>query len=131
LFETIIERTGKYLKKLTVNEGDVLFVKGEANSDLFFINRGQIAILNNNIDGQKRRVRTLGAWSIIGEIGSYLGYHASYDAMVVKKGVVYKLSTEARKKLETEDPTLMAEVNKLVIQMLGRQLLKTSRVTEV
>ena len=130
LFETVVEKTKQYLEKLTVSEGDFLFTQGEESSDLFFISRGQVALLKNEGDGQKSRIRTLGPWSITGELGSFLGYHSSYDAVVVKEGVVYKLSSANRKKLETEDPSLTADLHKLVIQMLGGQLLRTSRVAD-
>ena len=130
LFETVVEKTKQYLEKLTVSEGDFLFTQGEESSDLFFISRGQVALLKNEGDGQRSRIRTLGPWSITGELGSFLGYHSSYDAVVVKEGVVYKLSSANRKKLETEDPALTADLHKLVIQMLGGQLLRTSRVAD-
>jgi hypothetical protein len=73
----------------------------------------------------------LGPWSITGELGSFLGHHSSHDAVVVKKGLVYKLSAVGRAKLESEDPSLTADLHKLVIQILGGQLLKTSQVADV
>jgi CRP-like cAMP-binding protein len=99
--------------------------------DLFFINRGQVEQFKEDGDGQKSRSRTLGPWSITGELGSFLGHHSSHDAVVVKKGLVYKLSAVGRAKLESEDPSLTADLHKLVIQILGGQLLKTSWVADV
>jgi SulP family sulfate permease len=130
LFETVVKKTEQYLEKLTVNEGDFLYTQGDENSDLFFINRGQVALLKKESDGQKSRIRTLGPWSITGELGSFLGYHSSYDAVVVKEGVIYKLSAAERVKLELEDPLLTTDLHKLVIQMLGGQLLKTTRIAD-
>lgn len=131
LFETVVEKAGQYMDKLSVSVEDKLFSQGDDNKDLFFISRGQVALQKEDNDGQKHRVRTLGPWSITGELGSFLGYHSSHDATVMKAGVVYKLPAKSREKLETDDPQLAADLHKLVIQVLGGQLLKTSRVSEV
>ena len=130
LYEPVLEKSWGYTEKITVNDGDVLYRQGEASTDLYFISRGQVALLEGDGDGRQRRVRTLGPWSITGELGAFLSYHASHDAVVVKEGVIYKLSAEARKKLEIEDQSLTADLHKLMIQILGGQLLKTSRVAE-
>ena len=130
LFETVLERTSSYTEKIEVIEDEVLYKQGDANSDLYFISRGQVALLESAGEGQQRRVRTLGPWSITGELGAFLGYHSSHDAVVTKKGVIYKLPASALKKLEKDDKALTADLHKLIIQVLGGQLSKSSRVTE-
>jgi len=81
----VVKKTGQYTEKLPIHYGDVLYKQGEANSDLFFISRGQVVLLETGCEGQQRRVRTLGAWSIIGELGAFLGCHASHEAIVTPK----------------------------------------------
>lgn len=130
LFETVLEKAGKYVEKRSVEEGDVLYKQGEENSDLFFISRGQVVLFEPEGESQKQGVRTLGPWSITGELGAFLGYHASHDAVVTKNGVVYKLSASEREKLENENQSLMVDLHKLIIQVLGGQLLKNSGVTD-
>ncbi len=128
LFETIVEKTEQYSERLQVHEGDVLYKQGEINDDLFFISRGQVVLLETEGERQQRRIRTLGPWSIIGELGAFMGFHASHDAVVVKSGIVYKLSAAARQIIEKEDLALSGDLHKLIIQVLGGQLLKTYRV---
>jgi len=130
LFETVLERASRYTDKISVNENEVLYKQGDDNSDLYFISRGQVALLESEGEGHQRRVRTLGPWSITGELGAFLGYHSSHDAVVTKKGVIYKLPASALKELENDDKALTADLHKLIIQVLGGQLSKTSRVTE-
>ena len=100
LFETVLERTSSYTEKIEVIEDEVLYKQGDANSDLYFISRGQVALLESEGEGHQRRVRTLGPWSITGELGAFLGYHSSHDAVVTRKGVIYKLPASALKELE-------------------------------
>jgi len=127
MFETLTERMQAYLDKLEVSVGDYLYRQNEISTDVFFIVRGQVTLSGTNIEGTSFRFRTLGPWTITGEIGSFLGYHAPYDAAVEKTGLIYKLSAENRKKMEAEDRALTSELQRLIITMLGAQLMKTTR----
>jgi SulP family sulfate permease len=127
MFETLTERMKKYLEPLELSQGDYLFHQKEISNDVYFVMRGQITLSRMNKEGESFRIRTLGPWTITGEIGAFLGYHAPYDARVEKSGLIYRLTAEKRKQLEAEDPSLAAELQKLIITMLGVQLMKTTR----
>jgi SulP family sulfate permease len=127
MFETLTERMKKYLEPLELSQGDYLFHQKEISNDVYFVMRGQITLSRMNQAGDSFRIRTLGPWTITGEIGAFLGYHAPYDARVEKQGLIYRLTAEKRKQLEAEDPALAAELQKLIITMLGVQLMKTTR----
>lgn len=130
MFETLIERMKGYLEKMEVSTGHHLYRQNEITSDVYFISRGRVTLSRKNREDIPLRIRTLGPWTITGEIGAYLGYHAPYDARVEKEGLIYKLTAENRKKLETEDPSLAAQLQKLIITMLGVQLMKTTQTVE-
>ena len=127
MFETLIERAQSYLDTLDVSVGDYLYRQKEVSTDVYFVVRGQITLVRTNAEGLSFRIRTLGPWTLTGEIGAFLGYHAPYDAAVEKAGLIYRLTAENRKKLEAEDAVLAAELQKLIITMLGSQLMKTTR----
>jgi SulP family sulfate permease len=127
MFETLIERMQAYLDKIELSAGDYLYRRKDISTDVFFIVRGQVTLTGTNLEGTNYRFRTLGPWTLTGEIGAFLGYHAPYDAAVEKAGLVYKLSAENRKKLEAEDAALAFDLQRLIITMLGSQLMKTTR----
>ena len=127
MFETLIERMQSYLDTLDVKAGDYLYRQKEVSTDVYFIVRGQVTLVRKNPEGASFRFRTLGPWTLTGEIGSFLGYHAPYDAAVEKAGLIFKLSAENRKKLEADDAALATDLQKLIITMLGSQLMKTTR----
>jgi SulP family sulfate permease len=127
MFETLIERMQVYLETLEISVGEYLYPQNEISTDIYFIVRGQVTLAGTNIEGKSFRFRTLGPWTITGEIGAFLGYHAPYDAVLEKTGLIYKLTAEKRKELEVEDTSLAAELQKLIITMLGSQLMKTTR----
>jgi SulP family sulfate permease len=127
MFETLIERMQAYLDKLEVSAGDHLYRQDEISTDVYFIVRGQVTLVGTNLEGTSYRFRTLGPWTLTGEIGAFLGYHAPYDAAVEKVGLIYRLTAENREKLEAEDPALASDLQRLIITMLGSQLMKTTR----
>lgn len=127
MFETLIERMQDYLETLEISVGDYLYSQEEISTDIYFIVRGQVTLTGTSIEGKSIRFRTLGPWTVTGEIGSFLGYHAPYDAVAEKVGLIYKLTAEKRKKLEAENPALAADLQKLIITMLGSQLMKTTQ----
>ncbi len=126
-FEELVDKMKPYLEGLKITEGEHLFKQRDTCRDLFFIMRGTINLIGESRQGITTRIRTLGPWTVTGEIGAFSGYHAPYSAIAEKEGLVYKLSEENRKQMESENPELLTEFQRLIIIMLGNQLMKTSR----
>ena len=84
-------------------------------------------LIGESRQGTMTRIRTLGPWTVTGEIGTFSGYHAPYSALAEKDGLVCRLSEENRKQMESENPELAAEFHRLIIIMIGNQLMKASR----
>ena len=127
MFETLIERMQGYLEEVDVSPGDHLYRQDDISTDVYFIVRGQVTLAGTNLEGASYRFRTLGPWTLTGEVGAFLGYHAPYDAAVEKAGLIYRLTAENRQKIEAEDAALASELQRLIITMLGSQLMKTTR----
>jgi SulP family sulfate permease len=127
-FEIIVNKMESYLTKVPIKTGEYLYKQKEICKDIFFIMRGQVTLSRKNRQGESTRLRTLGPWTITGEPGAFLDYRAPYDAEVVKDGHILKLDAESRNQLEIDNPELSSEFQKLIIVMLGNQLMKTSRM---
>ncbi len=84
MFENIIDRMKPYLDQKPVAAGEYLYKQSELCSDVFFIQRGQVTLSKKNRQNQTTRLRTLGPWTITGEIGAYLDHITPYDAIVAK-----------------------------------------------
>jgi SulP family sulfate permease len=126
-FEELVEKMKPYLVEMKVAAGEHLFKQRDTNRDLFFIVRGAVNLIGESRQGITTRIRTLGPWTVTGEIGAFSGYHAPYSAMAEKEGLVYRLSEENRKQMESENSKLAAEFHRLIIIMIGNQLMKASR----
>ena len=127
-FESIVGKMESYLKKVSISTGEYLYRQKEICKDVFFIMRGQVTLSRKNRQGESTRLRTLGPWTITGELGAFIDHRAPYDAEVVKDGHAFKLDAESRNQLEIDNPELASEFQKLIIIMLGNQLMKTSRM---
>jgi SulP family sulfate permease len=125
-FEELVDRMKPYLEELKVSEGEHLFKQRDTGRDLFFIMRGTINLIGESRQGIATRIRTLGPWTITGEVGAFSGYHAPYSAIVEKEGLVSRLSEENREQMESENPELAAEFHRLIIIIISNQLTKTS-----
>ena len=121
LFERVLEGLQGYVDLVQAKEGDFLYRQDEPNSDLFFILRGNVS-LRHESDGAVSRVSTLGPWSVTNELGSFLGYPPPFSAKIVEPGEIYKLTTEARERLDTEAPALVRELRSLIIRQMGGRL---------
>lgn len=124
-FESIVDEMFPYLIKTEIKVGEYLFRQNEICKDIFFIMRGQISLLRKNIHGTVR-LQTLGPWNIVGEPGAFADRPMLYDAEVVKAGYVFRLTNANRDKLIQENLKLASEFQKLIITMLGNQLMKMS-----
>ncbi len=126
-FEELVDKMKPYLEELKVNEGEHLFKQRDTCRDLFFIMRGAVNLIGESRQGITTRIRTLGPWTVTGEIGAFSGYHAPYSAIAEREGLLYRLSEENRKQMESENPEVAAEFQRLIIILLGNQLVKISR----
>jgi SulP family sulfate permease len=125
-FEELVDKMKPYLEELKVNEGEHLFKQRDTCRDLFFIMRGAVNLIGESRQGITTRIRTLGPWTVTGEIGAFSGYHAPYSAIAEREGLLYRLSEENRKQMESENPEVAAEFQRLIIILLGNQLMKIS-----
>jgi SulP family sulfate permease len=126
-FEELVDKMKPYLEELKVTEGEHLFKQRDTCRDLFFIMRGAVNLIGESRQGTMARIRTLGPWTVTGETGAFSGYHAPFSAIVEKEGLVYRLNEENRKQMESENSELAVEFHRLIIIMIGNQLMKASR----
>ncbi|THB65158.1 MAG: STAS domain-containing protein [Desulfovibrio sp.] len=122
LFENVVERLEPYLTEVPLAEGQVLFEQDDKNTDLYFIMRGQVTLSLDTGRTKLVRARSLGPWTLAGELGFFLGFHSQHTATVDAEGMAYVLSKEQLSRLEYEAPKLAHDFQKLVIRLLGRQL---------
>ncbi len=117
----------KYLKREEFEEGSYLLRQGNPPVGLYFIESGQVTAQLEETDGQIVRLRKMGAGTVVGEMGVYLGIPATASVVTNQKCVVLFLSLENLRRMEEMDPAIAAIFHKFIARVLGDRLAHTNR----
>ena len=122
-----IQRLLTFMQCIEAAPGTVLLREGQEVDNLYFVEAGQIVVQTLAGTGQVKELRILKPGTVIGEIGMYTGHTASATVVVQETAVLYTLSAQNFKRMESEDPTLAFAIHRLIAGMLGRKLSQTSQ----
>jgi sulfate permease, SulP family len=100
----------------------VLIKRGEAGDALYFVERGEVSVMVRLENGQRKRLRTLGAGSLVGEMALYSGQPRSADVVAETPCRAYRLSAERFARLEREDPAVVIQFHSFVVKLLAKRL---------
>lgn len=119
----LIPRLLKSLERLEVNKGFVLFEQNAPSENLYFVESGEItAFLQIQPTQSRKRLRTMGAGTVIGEMGLFLGTKRSATVIAEKSSVLYCLSAQSLKAIEDTDLELACVLHKFFVCLLSRRL---------
>jgi SulP family sulfate permease len=99
-----------------------LIRRGDPGDALYFVERGEISVLVTLRDQQKKRVRTLGAGTVVGEMALYSGQPRSADVVAETPCRVRRLSAERFARLEREHPSVAIQFHSFVVRLLSLRL---------
>jgi len=110
------------LQLQTLEPGEMLFSQGEPYNGLYFLEAGQINILQQSPQGYRRVLRTHQAGIVIGEMGLYNQASRSASACAETTCRLYWLSSRAFESMERDQPALAAAFHRMVVQQLAERL---------
>jgi SulP family sulfate permease len=112
--DEIARRLVRYFTPQKIPAGAVLATQGERTRDLFLIEQGQIRAQLQTAHGESIRLRTLGAGSVVGEIGLYLNLLRTASLVAETDSVVWKLATDSLLAMERDDPQAAATLHEFL-----------------
>jgi SulP family sulfate permease len=107
---------------LDLPQETVLIRRGEAGDALYFVERGEVSVMVRLENGQRKRLRTLGPGSLVGEMALYSGQPRSADVVAETPCRAYRLSAERFARLEREDPAVVIQFHSFVVKLLAKRL---------
>ena len=107
---------------LDLPQETVLIRRGEAGDALYFVERGEVSVMVRLENGQRKRLRTLGPGSLVGEMALYSGQPRSADVVAETPCRAYRLSAERFARLEREDPSVVIQFHSFVVKLLAKRL---------
>jgi sulfate permease, SulP family len=125
--EVNVNRLMHYLEQRKVEKNYHLMRQGEASKGMFFIESGQTRAQIRTATGEVTRLRMMGAGSIVGDLGLYLGVPITATVIAETTSVLYHLSADALRQMEREDQELASAFHKFIVRTLGERLINTNK----
>ena len=120
----------KHLERIETKVGDVVANQGDESDALYFIESGRVDVLLQS-DGQDLlRLRSMTAGTVVGEVGFYLKQARSASIVVTEAGTLQRLSHEALRKMEAEEPQTASAFHVFITCILSDRLSTTNRVIQ-
>jgi SulP family sulfate permease len=111
-----------YLVPMQLDPGENLFQRGDAYDGLYFLESGQITLLDPLPNGSIERVATYNRGTTIGERGLYQKSTHRFSAVADTKSRLYFLPTNALERMEERHPQLASALHRFVVQSMADRL---------
>jgi SulP family sulfate permease len=115
------------MERLDVDRNHYLILQGDPSHELFFIESGKVKVMVELDNGRTMRLRTMGAGTVVGEIGLYLDQQRLASVVTEEPCTIYRLSTEALHKMERENPALAAAFHEFMVRVLAERVTQQNR----
>jgi SulP family sulfate permease len=110
-----------YLRRMALAPGDVLCRQGQPADEMYFVERGRVAV-ELSVGGGSRRLRTLGPKTVLGEMGLYRSAVRSANVVVQEDSVIYGLTAADLGDMQVAHPEVAARFHALVVRTLADRL---------
>jgi SulP family sulfate permease len=117
-----VDRLMTYLKIRELDAGEYLFQQGDPFDGLYFVESGQVSVVQDLGDGQTKRLRTYTTGTTIGEMGLYRKTQRMASVIADKPSTMYFLPAEAFSQIETADPLLASNIHRFIVNLLAERL---------
>jgi len=107
---------------LDLPQGAVLIRRGDAGDALYVVERGEVSVMVALEDGTRKRLRTLGPGSLVGEMALYSGQPRQADVVTETPCRAYRLSAERFARLAREHPEVVIQFHSFVVKLLAQRL---------
>jgi len=118
-------------QRLEVEAGDIIVSAGDAAESMHFILDGRVGIMVATDHGRSTRVRSLGRYTTIGEMG--LVSHAPRSATIQAEisSVLYVLSADQFEAIKQDDPALSQKLLTYFVSVMAERLSFANRTIAV
>jgi len=116
-----------FMERLEVGKNHYLILQGDPSHELFFIESGRVKVTVELDNGRAMRVRTMGAGTVVGEIGLYLGQQRLASVVTEEPCVIYRLNLNSLHRMERENPPLASAFHEFMVRVLAERITQQNR----
>lgn len=125
-----LEKLFAAMSRKTFVAGDVIIKSGTEAKDIYFVESGRAVVFRPGAGSSPKRMRTMTAGAILGEVAYSLGTTRTADVIAEADTVLLCMSLAGAKKLAKNKPALAILFNQLVGRALAEKVLAANRMTE-
>ena len=118
-------------ERLEVDAGEIIVSAGDAADSMHFILDGRVGIMIPKGDGSTTRVRSLGRYTTIGEMGLVSQAPRNATIQAEAASVLYVLSTHQFEALKSENPLLGQKLLTYFVSVMAERLTFANRLVAV
>lgn len=118
-------------ERLEVDAGDVIVRAGDPANSMHFILDGRVGVMIPTGDGGLTRVRSLGRYTTIGEMGLVAGAPRNATIQAEVASVLYVLSLSQFEAIKTENPMLSQKLLTFFVLVMAERLTFANRLISV
>jgi sulfate permease, SulP family len=118
-------------ERIEVDAGDIIVRAGEPANSMHFILDGRVGVMIPTGDGGLTRVRSLGRYTTIGEMGLVAGAPRNATIQAEVASVLYVLSLSQFEAIKTENPMLSQKLLTFFILVMAERLTFANRLISV
>src|SRR5580700_6258484 len=118
-------------ERLEVEAGDVIVRTGDPASSMHFILDGRVGVMIPTADGELTRVRSLGRYTTIGEMGLVTRAPRNATIQAEVASVLYVLSVQQFEAIKSENPALSQKLLTFFILVMAERLTFANRLIGV
>lgn len=111
-----------YLIPMQLDVAEHLFRKSDPYDGLYFLETGQISLMNTDATGLSRRIATYDRGTLIGERGLYRRSTYPFTAVADRKSRLFFLPTDALERMEQRHPHLASALHRFTVSLLAERL---------
>lgn len=118
-------------QRIEVEAGEIIVRAGEAANSMHFILEGRVGIMVPAEGGRTTRVRSLGRYTTIGEMGLVAQAPRSATIQAEIASVLYVLSTQQFEAIKEDDPALSQKLLTYFVSVMAERLTFANRTIAV
>jgi SulP family sulfate permease len=119
-----------FLETQELPAGRHLIQQGDSPGSLYFLDEGLVTA-QLEVPGQDPvRLNTMSSENLVGELGFYLGSKRNASVVAETPIRVHRLTTEALKEMEANDPEAAAAFHKFIVHVMAEKLSHTMSTVE-
>jgi SulP family sulfate permease len=118
-------------ERLEVDAGEIIVRAGDAADSMHFILDGRVGVMIATGDGDLTRVRSLGRYTTIGEMGLVARTPRNATIQAEIASILYVLNTHQFETIKTENPTLSQKLLTFFVLVMAERLTFANRLIGV